>query len=319
MLGTGLDYDPGRAAGAIDLVTGQTILAAFELPWDGSGGGDTPAVYAAASSMAQGWTGAALYVDQGDAQLLPQGSTGRSRSVIGEAVNALPPASPLTFDRTNSVIVELLADEMHLLDATTRQLAMGANRALLGSELLQYARAVPLGGRRWRLEGFLRGQAGTESAIASHLAGDSFCLLDDTLSAIDGATIGQNSAVKIVAIGLGDSDPVIAEISCRGLSQRPLFPVHPRRNSNPDGSLTLRWTRRARGAWNWLDGVDTPLHEQIESYEISVGGDEAPIAKWITYASELTIPAAQVAGLHNSSSGAPITVRQRGTYAMNSP
>ena len=55
--------DPGDALAPPDLIATPTELAAFELPWDGIGSGDTRQVYAALSSSSRGWTGAALYAD----------------------------------------------------------------------------------------------------------------------------------------------------------------------------------------------------------------------------------------------------------------
>lgn len=313
----GLPADPGRPLTAADVVVGTTAIAAFELPWDGSGTGDSPNVFAAASSAGAGWAGAALFVDQGDAQLVPLVTTGRKRSVLGHVANPLPGASPLLFDRANSITVELLSDEMQLSDASVRQLAMGANRALLGSELIQYTRAVPIGERAWRLEGLLRGRGGTEAAIATHLPGELFCLLDDTLSVLDGTVIGQNPVATVVALGRGDAEPVVTPITCRGLSLSPPFPVHPRRQDNSDGTVTLRWTRRSRGAWNWPDAVELPLNEQTESYQIVAGTTEAPVAQWNTSVPEITITAAQFSDLRAATPGIQVSVRQRGTYAMS--
>lgn len=316
---TGEEADAGRAAPPIDAANGPTTITAFELPWDGTGPGDVPAVLAAATSAAAGWSGAALYVDQGDGQLQPLGSSPRARAICGNAVNALAAGSPLLFDRSNTVTVALPDDSMSLADATPRQLAMGANRALLGAELIQFTGAVPLGDRQWRLEGLLRGRGGTETAIASHAAGEAFVLLDGTLAALDGTAIGQNPAAAIVAIGLGDSDPASTPIGCRGLTQRPLFPVHPVAFTRPDGTLVLRWTRRARGAWAWLDGVDTPLHEQAERYDVIVGSVTAPVAQWSTAVPALTLDPALLAAMPAAAAGAPILVRQRGSYAVSEP
>lgn len=317
--GSALATDSGRAAPPIDAPTGPTSLTAFELPWDGSGAGDLPAVFAAASSEASGWSGSALYLDQGDGQLQPLGNSTRVRCTTGHAATALEAGSPHLFDRTNAVTIALLGDDMVLTDATVRQLAMGANRALLGSELVQFTRATPLGDGQWRLEGLLRGRGGTESAIAGHAIGEPFVLLDRTPVALDGAAIGHNPAATILAIGLGDSDPAAAPIGCRGLTQRPLFPVHPRMDVDADGSLTLRWTRRSRGVWTWLDGVEAPLHEQAESYDVIVGSISAPLARWTTANAFLRIDSAQLAFLHAAAPGEAVIVRQRGSYAVSEP
>ncbi|MFC3175223.1 phage tail protein [Novosphingobium bradum] len=311
-----LSTDTGRAAAAIDRSIGTTWLTALELPWDGTGAGDVPLVRAAVSSASPGWTGAALYLDDGDGQLVPAGSSGRTRATAGTVVTAPATASPLLVDRTSGLVVELLGDDMALQDATMRQLAMGANRALVGQEIVQFGRATPLGSRRWKLEILLRGRGGTEAFMA-HAAGERFVLLDDALVALDGTLVAQSPLTTAKAIGGGDGAPVASDIACRGLTQRPLFPVHPRAVWLSDGSLQLGWTRRARAGWLWRDQVDTPLNEQAELYEVLLGSEADIIAMWETTQPQLTISAAVIAGLAAAHPGKPLIVRQRGSYASS--
>ena len=311
--------DPGRSNPPADAPVTPTVLAAFELPWDGNGSGDAPATFAAASSVGTNWGGAALSVDHGDGSLLPLGASGRSRCILGSAIDALASANPLLFDRSATVTVELIASDMTLTDATARLTAAGANRALLGSELIQFARAVPLGNRRWRLEGLLRGRGGTESAVAGHVAAERFILLDGQPVALDPAMIGTAVGTVIAATGLGDSVPVASGIALQGITRRPLSPVHRRALTLPDNSLELGWTRRARGAWGWLDGVDTPLHEQAEAYLVTYGPLSAPAAIWELTSPSLTVDAAQKAALAAALPGESFRVRQQGTYALSEP
>ncbi len=79
-----------------------------------------------------------------------------------------------------------------------------------------------------------------------------------------------------------------------------------------DGSIALHWVRRARGAWLWLDGVDTPLVEQAESYLVTLGPAAAPIAQWIVPEPTLEIDAAGAQALQLQALGAPFAVAQRG-------
>jgi hypothetical protein len=295
------------------------VLAAFELPWDGTGTGDTSATYAAASSSASNWSGAALYADIGDGSLRPLGPTGRSRSIVGLAVDALPVASPLLFDRMATVTVQLAADDFTLNDSTPRSLSAGANRALIGSEIIQFGKAVPLGNRQWRLEQLLRGRGGTESATVGHASGERFVLLNSQPILLDATKIQLSPDTVVVAIGLGDSTPVEAPIAMQGISLRPLAPVHPRAVTLTDNSLLLDWTRRARGGWNWLDGVDVPLHEQTEAYLVTYGTVDTPLAMWEVTSTDLVIDAAQRASLAAALPGGAFRVRQKGTYALSEP
>ena len=82
--------DPGRSNSPVDAISPPTSLVAFDLPWDGNGSGDTPATFAAVSSAGSNWGGAAIYVDNGDSALVPLGPSGRRRSILGSAIDALP-------------------------------------------------------------------------------------------------------------------------------------------------------------------------------------------------------------------------------------
>ncbi|MEN9683723.1 MAG: hypothetical protein RLZZ427_1474 [Pseudomonadota bacterium] len=314
---SGLPVDSGRITPPTDLPTGTTALAVCELPWDGNPGTTVPLVLAAASSSGSGWAGASLYVDQGDGILSMLGTTGRSRATIGTAVSILPPATPLLFDRRSSVVIELVAADALLNNATMRQLAMGANRALLGSEIIQFATATPLGQGRWALTGLWRGRGGTESAVASHAAGDRFILLDGTGSLLDPEAIGTIPDTQIAALGLGDATPITAPIALRGIGLRPPPPVHGRAAKLSDGSLQLRWIRRARGAWEWPDGVNTPLNEQSERYAVAFGPAAAPLARWDVLEPQLEVPAAQLSALFASLPDGVFTVRQIGDRAAS--
>ncbi len=314
---SGVQSDAGRPLAPLDAPVGTTTLVAFELPWDGTGAGDTPLVYAAASSASPGWPGSALFLDAGDGQLQPLGSSGRTRNVVGQALGVLAAAAPHIFDRTNTVTIVLAGEDLLLSDATTNQIAMGANRAMLGNELIQFARALPLGGGKWQLEGLLRGRGGTEAAIAGHAAGEPFALLDGNAAALSGLSSGQVATGTIAAIGVGDTSPVVSPVWCGGLTQRPLFPVRPLVSAMPDGGLAFSWTRRARGAWAWLDGVDAPLHEETELYDVVVVDGASTVAVWTVTTPSFELAAAQIATLQSAHPGADVAVRQRGSYAVS--
>jgi hypothetical protein len=311
--------DSGEALPAPDFVATPTEMVAFELPWDGAGGGNERQVYAAVSSASRGWTGAALYAEQAGA-LVPLGASGTARSVIGVTASMLPPSPAVLFDRQAALEVELVSADFMLTGATAEELAGGANRALLGAEVIQFAEAVPLGGSRWRLRGLLRGRGGTEAAAqAGHAAGTPFALLDGRAAAIDPAKLDPTGATRLAAIGLADDEPVTAPIANPGQTLRPLTPVHPRVEPGPGGGLILRWTRRARGAWTWPDGVETPLGEQAEGYTVGLGDTGQPALRWEVAQPRLELSAATLAQLSSEHAGEPLWVRQVGSFAASPP
>lgn len=310
--------DPGRAQLPPDLPAGPTAIAAFELPWDGTGTGDTPRLFAALSSPAPGWPGAQIFT-QRDGVLVPLASS-RTRAALGTILSPLPASPAVLLERTASVHVRLAAPDLTLDCATPESLAHGGNAALIGSELMQFARAISLGDGEWRLEGLLRGRWGTEAtAKAGQPVGSCFILLDHRLTALDPAAAGNAPGTTIAALGLADTEPVTAPLANPGLTRRPLMPVHPRLSRTADGALHLAWTRRARGAWDWPDGVDVPLNEDSEAYVVGLGPVDSPILRWETAKPSLVIAAATAAMLAQDHGGQPLWVRQRGRFALSDP
>ncbi len=311
--------DAGESLSARDAVATPTQLAAYELPWDGIGDGSVRRVFAAVSSATDGWTGAALYADRPEG-LVPLGSSGTARSCIGQSTTPLGSSRAMRLERAATLEVELISTDFQLEGATTAQLAGGANRVLLGSEVLQFVEASNLGGSRWLLRGLLRGRGGTEAAAQQgHDAGAAFVLLDDRPVMVDQAQLPATGDESIVAIGLADSAPVEAAVANQGLTLRPLTPVHPRYGTTADGGLTLQWARRARGAWTWPDGVGTPLNEQAEAYLVGLGNSDSPAVRWEVTEPRLEVGSDTLTQLTTTYAGQPLWVRQIGSFAVSDP
>lgn len=309
--------DAGQALPAADLIATPTRLLAFEAPWDGLGESTARRVYAAVSSATAGWTGAALYAELAEG-LAPLGASGSQRGVFGQTAGLLPPSPALRLDRAATVDVELVSADFVLAQATPEMLANGANRALIGGEVVQFAEAIALGGALWRLRGLLRGRGGTEAmAQAAHPAGTPFAMLDEHLITLDPAKL--DAASNVAAIGLADSEAVIVPILNPGLALRPLTPVHPRWRAGDDGGLIFEWARRARGAWAWPDTIETPLNEQAEHYLIGLGSPDSPDLRWEITQPRLELSAPLRAELTATHAGQALWVRQVGSFAVSDP
>lgn len=310
-----LAADGGRSLDPSDDVATPTELAAFELPADGINGGNERLIFAAASSQSDGWTGAALYADH-NGSLVPLGSSGKRRSIIGTTLQDLPPATPHLLDRSATIDVQLVADDFVLTSLLVDDLAQGANRALIGEELVQFASAEPLGNGQWRLAGILRGRGGTEhTALGGIPTGADFALLDEKPLLLDHALVG--AATTIAAIGLVDPAPVNAQIIGLNRTLKPLMPVHPRIFVASDGALTLCWTRRARGAWAWSGAVEPALGEQSELYEVGLGDPDQPSLTWQVSTPMLEFDSASMSQLSAAHSGKAFWVRQIGTHHVS--
>ncbi|MBX7501095.1 phage tail protein [Qipengyuania sp. YG27] len=310
--------DGGSAWTPADRDAVATRLRAFELPWDGIGSSASVQRYVALGAPTGRWSGAALYRSSG-AALEPLAQGGPVRAVSGTLLDAVGPNPGLRLDPAATLRLALDDAESELEPATTTALALGANRLLVGSEVLQFAQAEPEGGGVWRLAGLLRGRGGTErEALAGHAPGTPATLLDERLLALP-SDLSLAQGDRLAAIGLAEDEPVTAILEDAGRSRRLPFPVHPRSAIDAQGALTLGWTRRARGGWAWLDEVDQPLVEQVEAYEVGLGAPDTPAALWTVSAPCLVLSAAEVANLSALHPGEPLWVRQKGSFAKSAP
>ncbi len=310
--------DPGRAWSPRDRLPVATLLRGFELPWDGTGSPDRPLIYAAASAADGRWAGASLYADLGGA-LTPLALAPPQRAISGALLQPLRPSHALMVEHRAELAVRLDSPEMALAPTSLAGLAQGANKLLIGEEVVQFLESEETAPGEWTLRGLLRGRGGTEHiAQDGHDTGAKVTLIDDRLVALDPAMIDP-AVHRLSAIGVADQQPVDTVIEGAGVSLRPLAPVHARIESAPDGAWTLRWTRRARGAWSWSDGHGTPLVEGTELYEIGLGPVGAPYARWQATQPNLTIAATDRASLAAAHPGAVLWVRQIGSHAASLP
>lgn len=312
----GAASDPGQFAPPADLTTPVSVLFAFELPLDNLAATDSPRRFIAASADGAGWQGAELLADSGSGYA-PVGASGRARATLGRLSAELGTSPALVIERAASIEVDLLAADMMLAPATDRALAFGANRLLIGEEILQFLDPVPLGNGRWRLDGLLRGRGGTErAALQGHPAGTPVILLDESLIAVEQLSPAAATASTFAAIGLADPEPAVAPLAGTGTSLTPLQPVHPRSRLLANGDLQLAWTRRARGAWYWVDHVDVPLVEQFERYQIGAGTVDQPSREWAATTPEILLSPTDLGDLPP---GTPLWVRQVGSHALSPP
>lgn len=311
--------DPGEVLPPQDMAFPPTRLALFEVPGDANLNPAIPSLFAAVSAANAAWRGAALYRVEANG-LVPLGSSGGLRAVLGSLVEPLSPSSAMLFEPESSMTVELVGDDLDFTDTDIAGLSTGANRLVVGNEVIQFARAEPIGARQWRLRGLLRGRGGTEAEAATgHDAQSSVILLDESLVPLDPVEVPALATTRIAAIGAGDSEPVVADLANPGLSRRPLTPVHPRLTIKSDDSWELGWTRRARGQWRWDDLVDVPLVEEQERYIVGYGPVTAPLAAWSVAENHLRLSSADRTVLVNTHGPAAFWVRQLGTFDQSDP
>ncbi|WP_333570815.1 phage tail protein [Sphingomonas sp.] len=300
----------GRAAAAPDEQRGSTILMPFELPPLDDVPMTTPSIVVAAAGSAAGWRRAALLasLDQG-ASWTPAGETAYP-AILGMVTLPPAPARAALIDQASFAEITLARPDMALANADPAALDAGANLAMLGDELLQFGRAESLGGMRWRLSHLWRGRRGTEAAIGTQRPGDRFVLVTrDTLKPLD-LRPSFGTVVQLLAQGPSDPiDPAPAEALATGISLLPPSPAQLRATRSGD-ETQLRWVRRSRTGWTWRDGVDVPLGEESERYQVEISSAAATRISTVEVP-ELVLSAADRAA------GVTVRVRQVGTHGLS--
>jgi hypothetical protein len=221
--------------------------------------------------------------------------------VIGRV--EVPPAagSAVIADLAGSLVVRLASAAMLLSDADGSALVRGANLALVGDELIQFGVAEPLGGAMWRVSRLLRGRRGTEWAMGAQGAGDRFVLLEDGAVRTVGLPAGTRTA-RVIASGVGDDEPVAVDVAIDGSSLLPPSVARLRWEPGAGGVATVRWMRRSRLGWRWVDGAEVPLGEEAERYLVTIVDASGERTELRDSASvDVARPAT-------------VTVRQRGTH-----
>ena len=304
---------PGRVLEQTDLAHGPTVLRIYDVP-SADGLAERPVVAVLAAGTEPGWRRALLSASfDGGASWQDIGMTA-APAVLGLTMTALPPGDAALFDDAGCVEVELLNDGMELLSRDDDALVAGANLALIGQELVQFGRAEQVGPRRHRLSRLLRGRRGTEWAMAGHLTGTDFALIEsESARSIDlpaGTAVGAE--VRLLASGIADEEPVEALLLLSGEALRPPAPVHVRAAAVGDDWL-LNWVRRSRIGWSWTSGADAPFGEEREAYRLTFNGGRSV---------EVEAPSYLYSALDRAGDGAgPVIVEitQAGTHAVSRP
>ena len=303
----------GRVLPAPDLIIGRTILHAFEIPALGDSILTVPRIGVVATGEAGGWRRAALLYSLDDGGSWIEAGTSAEPGIIGTLTTPLAPAPATLVDRAHEAMVTLARADMVLADADETALDRGANLALVGDELLQFASAVPMGDGAWRLSGLLRGRRGTGAMTGMQRVGDRFVLIEaDSVATIDVPVSAIGRAMRVMASGVGDiAEPAIAAVPVTGASVVPPAPAHLAATPGTDGSIVLSWIRRSRLGWRWNDGVDAPLGEEREAYAVDIVAADGSVRSLATTEPHLAIAA--------NTQTRTVTVRQQGTIGVSAP
>lgn len=213
-------------------------------------------------------------------------------SIMGVTLDVLLAGPISRIDYANRFRVQITGGE--LASVTRGQLLSGSNLAVVEAaegiwEVIQFESAELVETGIYELSGLLRGQAGSESAIAPPAgaipAGARFVLLDSTVSridlGIDEIHLSYNWRVGPANNDLSDATYIQQLHGYSGIGLRPLSPVHLKSSRNAVGDLSLNWIRRTRiGGDNW-EIAEVPVAEDDEHYEIDILAPDNSVVRTI--------------------------------------
>ena len=296
-----------------DRAAAEIALRIFETPWDGTGYSDDRRLFAAVSTGEGRWAGATLHAVQNGVLVDIEQSVHR-RATVGELSQPLAASNAIRLEADASIEVRLPGSNLQLERTNAAGIAQGRNRILIGSEVVQFLRADPIGADIWRLTGLLRGRGGTEPFATDHQAGTIAVLLDSDIAELPRAAAAMATTEGFVALGASGQSAQAATIDNTGLSLMPPAPVHAHASFDAAGNLALSWVRRARGGWHWRDGVGQVLVEEAEQYEVGSGPIDAPVFLKRTQTPKTTITPDEFAAF-GALAQARFWVRQLGTFS----
>ncbi len=313
-----LPAEPGIPVLAPDWPDAVGTVHLFDLPNIGSPAASAPHILVAGAGSNDGWRGADCWIVAAPgAEPVPIGPL-RPAAALGQLAASLEAGPDELFDLSNSLLVELANRAMTLESIDDSALLGGANRAMVGGELLQFGTAKIVAPGIWRLSRLLRGRAGTGSG-AAHMAGTAFVLLDDpALLSLSEAVAAWAEAGDAVLQWAPRGGAMLSDVAVPGSGRalRPLAPVHGRVRPDGAGGVTVGWIRRSRVDTGWRDHVDLPIGESREAWHIAISPFVAGIGPWERASPTLDIGAAEFAGLPP---GSTIEIRQAGDFALSPP
>jgi len=265
----------------------ETQLALLDIPALPGDGETQSFLRIAACGRAGGWKGAAIYRSEDAGANYTRMVDCTGSSAIGTVSTILADGPTCVFDESNSLTVLLLGNT-ELQSVSEIAVLNGANAALVGDEIIQFTTATLVGENTYQLSGLLRGRLGTEWATALHAAGEQFVLLDSTLAKVSSNSIINLARMyKAVTYGGTLADVDAQTFTTSGVGLKPYSPVHIAGERDVGGNLTISWVRRTRLGGQWMDGVDAPLSEASEAYDIDIM-DGADVVRTITSATPTT-------------------------------
>jgi hypothetical protein len=263
------DYTP-----TVDVaLPGDTIMELLDIPLMRDAE-NTLGHYVAATSAGTTWPGASISRSLDDVEYA-EAARVSERAILGVTTTTLGNFTGIGFDERNTVTVSL---SYGTLSSSTRAGLLAdasINNIMIGAELVRFRAATFVSDGIYTLSGLLRGQKGTEWAMAGHTSSDVVVLIQTAgmrYVSIDLPSLSAERFYKGVTSGKSLASVSSESFTCEGVSLKPLAPVNVRRTVGTANQITVTWDRRTRLACTFTgaSGISVPLGELTEAYEVDV-------------------------------------------------
>jgi GTA TIM-barrel-like domain/Putative phage tail protein len=199
------------------------------------------------------------------------------QATLGTTLTALPAGAPHRVDYNNSLDVQLRYGALASINAD--QMLGGGNTAVIGTaatgyEIVQFQKASLIADNVYRINGFLRGQAGSEAEMLTlRPAGQNFILLNAAVVQPD-MTLTEAGLEATWRLGPAQFDyghPSYLEVTYAGQlkSLRPLRPAQIKMMASA-GGFNISWIRRTRIDGDLWELAEVPLGEASEQYRLEI-------------------------------------------------
>lgn len=290
------DYTP-----TVDVaLPGDTIMELLDIPLMRDAE-NTLGHYVAASSSGTTWPGASISRSLDDVEYA-EAARVSERAILGVTTTTLGNFTGVGFDERNTVTVSL---SYGTLSSSTRPGLLAdasINNIMIGAELIRFRTATMLNQGLYILSGLLRGQNGTEWAMAGHTSSEVAVLIQAAgirYVAIDLPSLSAERFYKGVTLGKSLASVSGEAFTCEGVSLKPLAPVDVRKSGSASTGLTLTWKRRTRlsSTFTGPSGSNVPLGEATEAYEVDLlNGSSVVVSTTAVTAATTTLSSAIESG-----------------------
>jgi hypothetical protein len=221
------------------------------------------------------WRGAQLYqsvdgINFSPSVFIPTAAT------VGTIDTAIPESESNDFDEYTVITVNCDASQS-FVSRTDEAVLAGANAAAMGAdgrwEIIQFCNAEQITPTQWQLSRLLRGRRGTEHVMGSSEAGDTFVMVstgDIVRVPLSVAQIGAIYDYRIVSSGAAFTTGTDQNFISRGTALIPFSPVDAAAAEGTGGNIDITWTRRDRLGQTLMSGMDIPLSDYPENFEIDI-------------------------------------------------